>query len=79
MRQEAIGIRYSRDRVAIDTWQVREETWINWFGEIDEAQVVILVTRFIDDRDRIASTDVHRSGITIVLIRHIEGTSITAY
>lgn len=79
MRQEAICIRYPCDRVAIDTWQAREETWINWPGEIDEAQVVILEARFIDDRDRIASTDVHRSWITIVLIRHIEGTAITAH
>ena len=79
MRQEVICIRDSCDRVAIDTRQAREETWINWPGEVDEAQVVMLVARLIDDRDRIARTDVHRSGITIVLIRHIEGTAITTH
>ena len=79
MRQEVICIRDSCDRVAIDTWQAREETWINWPGEVDEAQVVILVALLIDDRDRIARTDVHRGGITIVLIRYIEGTAITAH
>ena len=79
MRQEVICIRDSCDRVAIDTRQAREETWINWPGEVDEAQAVLLVARFIDDRDRIACTNVHRSGITIVLIRHIEGATISAH
>jgi len=79
MRQEVICIRDSCNSVAIDAWQAREETWINWSGEVDEAQVVMLVARLIDDRDRIARTDVHRSGITIVLIRHIEGTAITTH
>ncbi len=55
-----------------------KESGINGFWEINEAQLTILETCFIDDGNSIACADEHGSRVTIVLICYIERTTVRA-
>ena len=78
IRQHAVCLRKLGNAVSIDARQMREQVAIKEPGKIDKTHLTILVTRLVDDRDIVASTDIHRVGIAIVLIGHIEAAAIGA-
>ena len=66
-------------RVTIHTRQAREASRVNRTGEIDKAHLPILVTRFVDNRDRVPCTHEHGCSVAIVLIGDIERGLILAH
>src|SRR5207248_9682054 len=77
--QLVISFCYSWKVIPTNAGKLYKALWVNRPGKIDEAQVAILETWFINNRDRVAYTDVHGSRITVVLIGHIESTTISIH
>ena len=51
-----------------NTRQFSKDLYVNWMREIDKTQPTILELWLVDDRRIVVSANIHKGGITIVLV-----------